>query len=290
MASLETVQSNKSFGGVITKYKFESKALGGLNAQFNVFVPESDGSTKFPVLWYLAGLTCNEDTGPWKGGFLRDAADAGIALIFPDTSPRGAGVQGEDDDWQFGTGAGFYLNATADKWAKNYRMRAHIIEELPAVIQAATSIPLDFTRQSIFGHSMGGLGALTLYLKHRDLFVSCSAFAPISNPTNAPWGHTAFGGYLKGGVDEGKEYDPTELIKTVGGDAGVHILVDYGDADNFYKQKQLLPENLVAAAEKAGFPTSQVTVRAQPGYDHSYYFISTFAPEHIKFHAKFLKA
>lgn len=156
---------------------------------------------------------------------------------------------------------------------------------------------------------MGGLGALTLYLKHRNLFLSCSAFAPISNPTNAPWGHTAFSGYLKGGIEEGKEYDPTELIQNIGIEAdraGVHILVDYGDADNFYKQGQLLPENFVAAANKVGLPQSQVTVRSQPGYDHSYYFvrlptlylasrlnslskISTFAPEHIKFHAKFLK-
>lgn len=288
--ALETVQTNKAFGGAITKYKFESKALGGLHAQFNVFIPNSDSSTtKFPVLWYLAGLTCNEDTGAWKGGFLRDAAEAGIALIFPDTSPRGAGIQGEDDDWQFGTGAGFYLNATADKWSKNYRMRAHITEELPSIIQAVGNIPIDFTRQSIFGHSMGGLGALALYLKHRNLFISCSAFAPISNPTNAPWGHTAFDGYLKGGVEEGKEYDPSELIQTTDR-AGVHILIDYGDADNFYKQKQLLPENFVEAASKAGIPQSEVTVRRQPGYDHSYYFISTFGPEHIKWHAKFLKA
>ncbi|EJD51787.1 carbohydrate esterase family 1 protein [Auricularia subglabra TFB-10046 SS5] len=289
--TLETVQTNKAFGGEISKYKFKSEALGGLNAQLNIFIPaRSDDTTKFPVLWYLAGLTCNEDTGPWKGGFLRDAAEAGVALIFPDTSPRGAGVEGEDDDWQFGTGAGFYLNATADKWAKNYRMRAHITEEIPNVLKAAAHIPLDFTRQSIFGHSMGGLGALTLYLKHRTLFRSVSAFAPISNPTHAPWGHTAFSGYLKGGVEEGKEYDPTELIQSATDLGAINILVDYGDADNFYKQKQLLPEKFVEAAKKVGLPGSQVTVRCQPGYDHSYYFISTFAPEHIKFHAKFLKA
>ncbi|KAH7106734.1 carbohydrate esterase family 1 protein [Auriculariales sp. MPI-PUGE-AT-0066] len=291
--SLETVSSNKAFGGYITKHKFTSKALGGLSAQFNVFVPESKSEgTRFPVLWYLAGLTCNEDTGPWKGGFLRDAAEAGIALIFPDTSPRGAGVPGEDDDWDFGTGAGFYLDATADKWAKHYRMHTYISQELPEILKSASHIPLDLTRMSIMGHSMGGYGALMFYLRHPNLFRSASAFAPISNPVEAPWGKKAFGGYLSGGADEGKAYDPTHLVSALDGKqdvlSGVKILIDYGNADNFYVQRQLLPENLEAAAKKVGLPVSQVTVRRQEGYDHSYYFISTFAPEHIRWHAKFL--
>ncbi|KAI5481768.1 carbohydrate esterase family 1 protein [Pseudohyphozyma bogoriensis] len=287
--SIEQLAQNQAFNGTITKYKADSKALGGLPTQFNVFLPAEAKDGKVPVLYYLAGLTCNEDTAPWKGGFLRDAAAEGIALVFPDTSPRGAGVEDEDKDWDFGTGAGFYVNATADKYAKNYNMYSFVTEELPSLL---SSLPIDTSRSSIFGHSMGGHGALVLYLRSLDgptPYLSASGFAPILNPTLAPWGEKAFGGYLKGGVEEGKEYDATELIKKAKG-KDVKILVDVGTGDNFYKQKQLLPENFIEAVKSTGFASSNVQVNLHEHYDHSYYFISTFAPEHIKYHAKILKA
>jgi len=291
--SLEKVSANKAFGGSLTKYQFQSAALGGLTARFNIFLPANAASGKVPVLVYLAGLECTEDTGAQKGAFLGDAAKEGIALLFPDTSPRGAGIPGEDDDWQFGTGAGFYLNATSPTYAKHYNMLAHVTQELPAVIEAA-ALPVDFTRQSIFGHSMGGHGALTLYL-HSQLngvkqYRSVSAFAPIANPTKAPWGERAFTGYLAGGIEEARgKYDATELIAKMGKEP-VHVLVDYGTGDKFYQVGQLLPENFLKAARDAGYDEVQVRVRSQEGYDHGYFFISTFGADHIHFHANFLKA
>jgi len=288
---MEQVSSNKSFNGVIRKYKVTSQKLGGLETNFNVFLPKQavDGE-KVPVLYYLAGLTCNEDTGAQKGGFLRDAASQGIALVFPDTSPRGAGIEGEDKDWDFGTGAGFYLNATSDKYSKHYNMYDFIVEELPSHL---SSLPLDLSRSSIMGHSMGGHGALTLYLKNLSSkkYVSASAFAPIANPTKAPWGEKAFGGYLSGGVEEGKEYDATELLGKLGEEKKeVKILIDVGTGDNFYQQKQLLPENLIEARDAAGLSKEQIQVNLHDDYDHSYWFISTFGPSHVKFHAKHLNS
>ncbi|KAK4046234.1 hypothetical protein OIV83_006213 [Microbotryomycetes sp. JL201] len=278
---LEQLSSSATFGGKIVKYKHaSSQSLGGLAAQFNVFLPKESNSGPVPVLYYLAGLTCNEDTAAWKGGFIRDAAEHGIALVFPDTSPRGAGIEGEDDDWDFGTGAGFYVNATADKYKKHYNI------ELPGLL---SELPIDSSRASIFGHSMGGHGALMIYLKNLDKYKSASGFAPIANPTHAPWGDKAFKGYLSGGVEEGKQYDATELIRQAKG-KNVNIMVDVGTGDQFYQQKQLLPENFIAARDEAGFSDSQVKVNLHENYDHSYYFISTFAPAHVKYHAKFLKA
>jgi len=291
--SLEKVSSNKVFDGELTKYKFKSEALGGLDANFNIFLPANSSSTSVPVLVYLSGLTCTEDNGAQKGGFLGPAAKEGIAILFPDTSPRGAGIDGEDADWDFGTGAGFYLDATNPKFSKNYNMLTHITVELPKVIQEA-GLPVDFTRQSIFGHSMGGHGALTLYLSSLlngvKQYRSVSAFSPISNPTQCPWGEKAFSGYLEGGVEEAKErYDATELISKLS-KTSVHILIDYGTADNFLKAGQLLPENFLKAARDTGYDEVQVRVRSQEGYDHSYYFISTFGADHVHFHANFLKA
>ncbi|KZT02398.1 carbohydrate esterase family 1 protein [Laetiporus sulphureus 93-53] len=293
MSILEKVSSNKAFGGELIKYKFKSAALGGLNANFNLFLPANAANGKVPILFYLSGLTCTEDNGAQKGGFLGSAAQEGIALLFPDTSPRGAGIEGEDDDWDFGTGAGFYLNATNPKYSKNYNMLTHVTLELPEVIQVA-GLPIDLNRQSIFGHSMGGHGALTLYLnsvlKGVKQYRSASAFSPISNPTKCPWGEKAFAGYLQGGIAEAKDkYDATDLISKTGKES-LHILVDYGTGDNFYKQGQLLPENFLKAARDVGYDEVQVRVRSQEGYDHSYYFISTFGADHIHFHANFLKA
>ncbi|KAJ8083799.1 hypothetical protein AAF712_000718 [Marasmius tenuissimus] len=288
-APLEKVSSNKTFEGELIKYKFKSASLGGLEANFNLFLPPNASATnKVPVLVYLSGLTCTEDNGAQKGSFLGPASSQGIAILFPDTSPRGASIQGEDDDWDFGTGAGFYLNATNPKYSGHYNMYTHVTLELPQVIEAA-GLPIDWKRQSIFGHSMGGHGALTLYLTTAKQYRSASAFSPISNPTQCPWGQKAFNGYLQGGVEEAKEkYDATELIAR--SKDSVHILVDYGTGDNFYKQGQLLPENFLKAARDAGYDEVQVRVRAQEGYDHSYFFISTFASDHVHFHANFLKA
>ncbi|GAA5868577.1 hypothetical protein JCM3774_005434 [Rhodotorula dairenensis] len=297
MSAPEQVAQNYSFDGTLTKYKAVADSLGGLETNFNVFLPKQAlAGEKVPVLYYLAGLTCNEDTAPWKGGFIRDAAAEGIALVFPDTSPRGANIQDEDKDWDFGTGAGFYVNATKEPWKKHYNMYDFITSELPRLLEKL-SLPLDLTRSSIFGHSMGGHGALTLYLKSvlasssATRYLSASAFAPIANPTQCPWGEKAFGGYLNGGIDEGKAYDATELIKQVGKDKAqdLKILIDVGTSDNFYKQKQLLPENFIAARDAAGISDKDVSVSLHDNYDHSYYFISTFAPAHVKFHAQVLK-
>ncbi|KAF5375003.1 hypothetical protein D9758_000463 [Tetrapyrgos nigripes] len=308
--ALEKVSSNRAFEGEIIKYKFKSATLGGLSANFNLFIPPGASPTnKVPLLTYLAGLTCTEDNGAQKGAFLGPAASQGIAILFPDTSPRGAGIEGEDVDWDFGTGAGFYLNATNSKYAAYYNMYSHITLELPQIIETA-GLPIDLKRQSVFGHSMGGHGALTLYLSSSTKqYRSASAFSPIANPTKCPWGEKAFSGYLQGGVEEAKEkYDATELISK--SKDPVHILIDYasGTADNFYKQGQLLPENFLKAARDSGFDEFQVRVRSQEGYDHSYYFvseksfrsastidtgvvkISSFATDHIHFHANFLKA
>jgi len=288
--TLEQVSSNKTFGGELVKWKFKSAALGGLESSFNLFIPaNASSSNHVPCLIYLAGLTCTEDTGAQKGSFLAAAGSEGIALLFPDTSPRGAGIEGEEESWDFGTGAGFYLNATHPKFAPYYNMYTHITMELPQVIETA-GLPIDWTRQSIMGHSMGGHGALTLYLSSlTKQYRSASAFAPICNPTKCPWGEKAFSGYLQGGVEEAKsKYDATELISK--SKEPVHILVDFGTADNFYKQGELLPENFLKAARDSGYDEFQVRVRSQEGYDHSYYFISTFASDHVHFHANFLKA
>ncbi|KAG2159659.1 carbohydrate esterase family 1 protein [Suillus bovinus] len=288
--SLEKLSSNKHYEGTLTKYKFRSAALGDTYTQFNLFLPANAAQGKVPVLVYLAGLTCTEDNGAQKGGFMRDAAAQGIALLFPDTSPRGAGIDGEDSDWDFGSGAGFYLNATNPKWSKHYNMLSHVTQELPQVLEKA-GLPLDFTRQSIFGHSMGGHGALTVYLASllsgMKQYRSASAFSPICEPSEVPWGTKAFSGYLAGGIAEGKDrYDATAMIGKVKG--AVNILVDYGTADNFLYQ--LHPDKFLEAARVAGHDEVQVRVRKQEGYDHSYYFISTFASDHIHFHANFLKA
>ncbi|KAI0286889.1 carbohydrate esterase family 1 protein [Russula aff. rugulosa BPL654] len=287
--TLEKVSSVKAYGGDLIKYKFKSAALGGLDACFNLFLPENAASAKVPVLFYLGGLTCTEDNGAQKGNFLGPAAKEGIAMVFTDTSPRGAGIEGEDDDLDFGTGAGFYLDATNPKYALHYNMRTHIQLEIPQVLEIA-GLPIDLKRMSIFGHSMGGHGALCTYLASKaNLYRSASAFAPISNPINAPWGQKAFAGYLQGGIQEAKEqYDATELISKHSD--SVHILVDYGTSDIFYKAGQLLPENFLGAARKAGYNEAQVRIREQDGYDHSYYFVSTFAEDHVQFHAEFLKA
>lgn len=280
--------SNKVSNGLLTKYSFPASSLNNLETAINVFLPSSAlGSSpkKVPVLYFLSGLTCTEDNAAQKGGFFNAAESAKIALVFPDTSPRGAKIGGEDESYDFGTGAGFYVNATKEPWNKAYNMYDYIVKELPQKIQE-NGLPIDTTKASIFGHSMGGHGALTIYLKNRKAYKSASAFSPICNPTACPWGKKAFEGYLAEGLKEGEQYDATLLLKS--STEPPQILIDSGTADDFYKQGQLLPENFQKVAEEKAF--KDVEVRLQDGYDHSYYFISTFAEDHVKYHAKYLDA
>ncbi|XP_023326261.1 alcohol dehydrogenase class-3 [Eurytemora carolleeae] len=247
---------------------------------FSVFLPDQQSRTAPlpPVLYYLSGLTCTDDNARTKSQFAQEAAKVGLAVVFPDTSPRGSNIPGEEDSWDYGTGAGFYVNATAPNWSKNYRMYDYVTKELPELV--AGLFPVDPVKMSVTGHSMGGHGALICHLKNPGKYTSVSAFAPICNPTAVPWGEKAFSGYL-GSVEDGKAYDATELIKTYKGPTP-NILIDQGTADSFLKT-QLKPENFSAAAAKAGYP---VEVRMQPLYDHSYFFIGTFMRDHIDHHAR----
>lgn len=228
---------------------------------------------------YLSGLTCTDENVCQKSGAFKALSEHQLGFIAPDTSPRGAGITGEADSWDFGVGAGFYLDATNSPWANNYRMYSYITKELPAVI--ASNFPtLDLTRMGITGHSMGGHGALTIALKNQTMFKSVSAFSPICNPINCPWGKKAFSNYLGPDIETWKEYDASDLLKqnkSVFDD----ILIDCGDADSFYKSGQLLPEAFKASAASVG---QKVNIRMQEGYDHSYFFISTFIEDHVKFH------
>ncbi len=280
--TLETVSTNKSFGGTQGVYAHAS-AETGTRMTFAVFLPpQADApGVKLPVLWYLSGLTCTHANVMDKGEYRRTAAELGVIIICPDTSPRGDDVP-DDEGYDFGKGAGFYVDATAEPWRANFRMYSYVTEELPAII--AANFPADMDRQAITGHSMGGHGALTIALKHSERFRSVSAFAPISAPLDCPWGHKALGGYLGDDRTNWRAYDATALIED--GARVAEILVDQGAADNFLVE-QLKPELLQAACEKAGIA---LTLRMQPGYDHSYFFISTFMDDHIRWHAERLFA
>jgi S-formylglutathione hydrolase len=268
------------FGGVQRFYQHDSEAIG-LPMRFSVFAPPTPPGAedqKLPVLFYLAGLTCTEETFMIKAGAQRLAAELGMILVAPDTSPRGAGVPGETDSWDFGAGAGFYLDATQAPWSRHYRMESYILELRELVLN---SLPADAARVGIFGHSMGGHGALTLALRHPDLFSSVSAFAPIAAPSRCPWGKKAFGGYL--GPDEAawRAHDATELMKDAGRAVFPQgILIDQGLADKFLAE-QLYPEAFEDACRASGQP---LTLRRHAGYDHGYYFISTFVDDHLRFH------
>merc|ERR1719189_3463999 len=214
-----------------------------------------------------------------KAHFAQEAGRVGLAVVFPDTSPRGVNIEGQDDSYDFGSGAGFYVNATSPKWSKHYNMYDYVTKELPDLVSKL--FPVDATKMSIAGHSMGGHGALISHLKNPGKYTSVSAFSPICNPTKCPWGEKAFTGYL-GSVEAGKAYDATELIKSYPLERQIPILIDQGTADQFL-ETELLPKNLTAAAAKAGY--KNVNLRMQTGYDHSYYFISTFMRDHINHHA-----
>ena len=253
--------------------------------RFSVFLPASAAAgERVPALIYLAGLTCNEETFMTKAGAQRRAAELGIALIAPDTSPRGAGIVGESDVWDFGLAASFYLDAIQEPWSKHYRMETYLTHELVSVISAA--LPVDANRLGLFGHSMGGHGALTLALRHPGLFKSLSALAPICAPTQCPWGHKAFSGYLGNDQNEWLRHDATALmsaLKTAPYPDG--ILIDQGLADKFL-DVQLHPHLFEAACQSVGQP---LTVRRHAGYDHGYYFISTFVHDHLDHHAQILQ-
>tara|TARA_B110001454_G_scaffold207519_1_gene219009 strand:- start:962 stop:1720 length:759 start_codon:yes stop_codon:yes gene_type:complete len=250
---------------------------------FSVFVPDHAPGAKLPVLWYLSGLTCTHANVTEKGEFRAACAEHGVIFVAPDTSPRGEGVADDaDGTYDFGLGAGFYVNATQEPFARHYRMRDYIEQELPALV--AGQFPVDMERQGITGHSMGGHGALTISLRNPGRFKSTSAFAPIVSPLNCPWGYKALGGYLGQDQAAWAEYDACALIDN--GARLPDLLVDQGEGDNFLAE-QLKTHLLQEACLRAGQPA---TIRMQPGYDHSYYFISTFMAEHIAWHARRLWA
>ncbi|SAK81699.1 carboxylesterase [Caballeronia arationis] len=281
---LELVEEHRSWGGVQRTYRHDSKSIG-LPMRFSVFLPQQASSGKVPALFYLAGLTCTEETFPIKAGAQRYAAEHGIALISPDTSPRGAGIPDEGAAWDFGVGAGFYVDATEEPWSKHYRMYSYVTQDLREAVLA--ELPVLGDRLGIFGHSMGGHGALVLALRNPDLYRSVSAFAPIAAPSRCPWGVKAFSGYLGEDREAWKRYDASELV--AGASAGRFaegILIDQGLADQFLAE-QLYPDVFEAAANGAG---QKVVLRQHEGYDHGYYFISTFIGEHVAHHAQVLRA
>lgn len=282
--SLEIVSQHACFGGVQLFYKHDSSVIG-LPMRFSVFLPaQAVTGARIPALIYLAGLTCNEETFATKAGAQRRASELGIALIAPDTSPRGAGIAGESDTWDFGVAASFYLDAAQAPWSKNFRMETYLTQELVSVLDA--HLPLDTGRLGLFGHSMGGHGALTLALRHPGLFKSVSALAPICAPSQCPWGRTAFLGYLGADQLDWLAHDATALMSAKeSAPFPDGILIDQGLADKFLAE-QLHPHLFEAACQSVGQP---LTLRRHTGYDHGYYFISTFVNDHLDHHTSILK-
>lgn len=279
--TLEVISSNKSFGGWLNRYRHRSPVLG-CDMHFSIYLPPQAGQGEpLPVLYWLSGLTCTDENFMQKAGAQRMAAELGLVLVAPDTSPRGSEVPGDPDGaWDFGLGAGFYLNATQQPWAQHYHMHDYVVQELPALIEA--NFPVS-QRRGISGHSMGGHGALVCALRNPGRYQSLSAFAPISNPLACPWGEKAFSRYL--GEDRAcwREWDACELLSAA--EEKLPILIDQGDADNFLAS-QLKPEALQAQARALEHP---LWLRLQAGYDHSYYFIASFIDDHLRHHAAALK-
>ena len=277
---MEQVSTNRSHGGTQGVYKHAS-AETGTGMTFSVFVPEHQPGARLPVLWYLSGLTCSHANVTEKGEYRAACAEHGIIFVAPDTSPRGDDVP-DDESYDFGTGAGFYVDATEQPWARNFRMRSYIEQELPALI--AAEFPADMERQGVTGHSMGGHGALTIALRNPGRYRSVSAFSPIVSPLNCPWGDKALTGYI--GADRGswRAYDACALVAD--GARLPDLLVDQGGADAFLEE-QLKTHLLAQACEAAG---QRATIRIQEGYDHSYFFVSTFMAEHVAWHAEKLRS
>jgi S-formylglutathione hydrolase len=279
--SLTTLEEHRCHGGIQGVYRHDSSATQ-CAMEFAVYVPPQAEHGKVPVLYWLSGLTCTWANFTEKAGVQRHAAAHGLIIVAPDTSPRRVGLPGEDDAYDFGSGAGFYVDATEQPWVRHYRMYTYVTQELPALIEA--SLPIDRERRGIFGHSMGGHGALICALKNPGRYRSLSAFAPIGAPMRCPWGEKAFSGYLGNDRSTWREYDATELAAHT--DWRTEVLVDQGTADEFLLG-QLKPHLLQEAFAEAGIP---LTLRYQAGYDHSYYFMASFIGQHLAHHARLLEA
>ena len=274
---METLSEQRCHGGMQGFYRHDSSETG-TPMRFAVYLPPAARHGSVPVLWFLAGLTCTEETATIKAGAQVHASRLGLALVMPDTSPRGAAIEGEDDDWDFGTGAGFYLNATQAPWSAHYRMDSWVTGELRALV--ASRFPVRDDATGVFGHSMGGHGALTIALKNPDRYRTVSAFAPICAPSQCPWGEKAFSGYLGDDRAAWAAHDAAALVRS-GARCGP-ILVDQGEDDQFL-ETQLHPHLLEAACREAD---QRLNLRRHPGYDHSYYFIQTFIADHLAHHAR----
>ena len=279
--TIEKLSANLAYGGVQGVYKHASMSTG-TDMTFSVYVPPHADGAKLPVVWYLSGLTCTHANVTEKGEYRRLCAELGLIFVAPDTSPRGEGVADDAEAaYDFGLGAGFYVDATQEPFAKNYRMWSYVTEELPALI--AANFPADMAAQSIMGHSMGGHGALTIGLTFPDRYRAVSAFAPIVAPGQVPWGHKALGGYLGDDRAAWRKHDAVALIED--GARVKDLLVDQGEADGFLAE-QLKPSLLIAACADSAI---DLTLNIRPGYDHSYYFISTFMQDHLRWHAERLR-
>ncbi|MDB4109254.1 S-formylglutathione hydrolase [Porticoccaceae bacterium] len=278
--ALEQIGSNQSFGGQQLRYKHQSSVLN-CEMTFSIYLPAQAEKGPVPVLYWLSGLTCNDENFVQKAGAQQHAAEHGIAIVCPDTSPRGDGVADDPEGaYDMGLGAGFYVNATQQPWVEHYQMYSYITDELPALING--EFPVDSQRVSISGHSMGGHGALTIALKNPGQYKSVSAFSPIVSPLSCPWGDKVLSNYLGDDRETWAQYDSVELVKSA--TDHLPVLVDQGDSDNFLVE-QLKTELLISAAGKADYP---MQIRMQPNYDHSYFFIATFIGDHIAFHARAL--
>jgi len=283
---LEEIGSNLSFGGQQLRYRHHSNILN-CDMTFSIYLPPQAKQAPVPVLYWLSGLTCSDENFVTKAGAQQHAAEYGIAIVCPDTSPRGEGVPDDEESaYDFGLGAGFYINATEQPWATHYQMYDYVVEELPALINA--EFPVDGSKVAISGHSMGGHGALTVALKNPERYCSVSAFSPICSPINCPWGQKALSKYI-GDESQGhwNSQDTVELVKTADDQLkqSMPVLVDQGDADNFLAE-QLNTQLLIDTAEQVGFP---MQIRFQSGYDHSYFFIASLIGEHIRFHSNYLR-
>jgi len=275
--AITNVSRSKCFGGVQGVYSHESRETACV-MRFGVFLPPQAEAQAVPVLYWLSGLTCTEENFIVKAGAQRVAAELGLAIVVPDTSPRGLKIPGENESYDFGLGAGFYVDAVQPPWSRGYRMYSYVAKELRGLIES--EFPVDPARTGIFGHSMGGHGALTIALKNPDTYKSVSAFAPISSPMRCPWGEKALTGYL--GADRAlwRDYDASALVESRGW-KGPALLVDQGTSDQFL-ESQLKPELLREACRRSGVP---LDLRLQAGYDHSYFFIASFIEDHLRFHA-----
>tara|TARA_B100000575_G_scaffold60642_1_gene46066 strand:+ start:174 stop:1022 length:849 start_codon:yes stop_codon:yes gene_type:complete len=279
MTGIKVRSTHACFDGTVSFYSHVSSQTK-TKMNFSIFFPDEKINSNVPGLIYLAGLTCTDETFITKAGALKYASEHGMALICPDTSPRDAGVDGEDKDWDFGTGAGFYLDAEKEPWVQNYKMYSYITKELICIID--NDFDIDVKKIGIFGHSMGGHGALTIFLKNQDIFKSVSAFAPICNPIKCPWGKKAFTNYLGTEIEKWKSYDACHLVTK--NPTSVEILLDQGLSDAFLKE-QLYPHKFLEACKSANV---NLKFRQHKGYDHGYYFISTFMADHVEHHAKIL--